>query len=239
MFRILLVSAALSLAGAAVSAQQAASPPAAPPPAPVAEQTSDALQIDQLKMQVRSFEAVLRTAVENGGRRLAKRAEEVFPMTPPLAMAGEPAVLGLPHPDGGFTFTVQVPDILSAYAPIVNILRERPNSMGAAGPTRVGATGVVADDPVTPRADFNPDQEYSDYVREALIDAMLENSSGLSITGTHKLVVVASVSNAVRRNPLDVSRLLILSVEGDQLMAYRQGKLTKAELRLKVVDRRF
>ena len=180
-------------------------------------------------MQVRSFEAVLRAAVETGGRRVAERAVQAVPDVQ-LAMDGDPLVLGVPHPDGGWVFNVQVPDIMQSYLRIFDAMNAQ----------RRGLRNVTTDAPTALEPDpFAPGKEYAHYVREALIEAMIENSHALNVNSTSELVIVASVPDAVRRNPLDTSRSIILSIRGEYLAAYRQRLISKDDVKSKVVDRRF
>ena len=199
-------------------------------------------QAAQLKVQVRNFEAILRAAVESGGRRLAARAQEALPdLQVRMAMVGEPSTLGVPLPEGGLLFTVQVPDIMPSYLMMVEMVQRRMQPQQGVRPvsTAPPGTAAVPEDPMKPLAGFIPDREYSDFVREALMDAMVENSLALNVGNTADLIIVATVPDNVRRDPLDNSRLLILSVKGEHLTAYRQGKISKDEAKLKIVDRRF
>ena len=235
MLRTFSIGIAVILSGTVALAQQLPVPDAAGQALPPSTRSAD-----QQKSQVRSFAAVLRAAVEVGGQRLQKRVAEEVPTAPSLAMAGEPDVLGMPHPDGGFVFTVQVPDILPSFFPIL-AWQQRQQRAGVAGSARPVTTDPVDKPvPVVPdKSAFDPDQEYSDFVREGLIEAMIENSQALGIAETGQLVIVASVTAAVRRNPLDTSRLLILSIKSEDLAAYRQGRITKDEVKLRITDRRF
>jgi hypothetical protein len=239
------MSAALSLSGAvATTDHQAQLPPSAPTidPAGTGGAQRSPEQLQQRKQQARSFAAVLRSAVEMGGQRLQKRVVEIVPMAPSLAMAGDPDIVGSPHPDGGFVFHVEVPDILPSFFPIFNMRRQQ-----GLDPARPVATAppAAAEADKTPgtlspaAAAFDPDREYSEFVREGLIEAMIENSHALGISEDGHLVVIASVTAAVRRNPLDPSRLLILSLRGADLLAYRQNRLTKEEVRARIQDQRF
>ena len=243
MARILLMSAALSLSGA-VSVAEAQLPPPVPavdPAIPDPQQPPSPDPVEQRKQQARSFAAVLRSAVEIGGQRLQKRVQEIVPTAPSLGMAGEPDIVGAPHPDGGFVFHVQVPDILPSYVPLLSLWqRQQPNprrpvATAPPGPETDKMAGAVGPD----AAVFDPDREYATFVREGLIEAMIENSHALGIGEDGHLVVVASVTAAVRRNPLDTSRLLILSLTGADLVAYRQNRLSKDEIRARILDRRF
>jgi hypothetical protein len=241
------MSAALSLSSAVVTAdRQAQLPPPAPAVDPAiadAQQPPSPDQLEQVKQQARSFAAVLRSAVEIGGQRLQKRVLEIVPTAPSLGMAGEPDIVGAPHPDGGFVFHVQVPDILPSYGPLVTWWQRQQEQGVNPRPVSTARPAAVADKApgnLAPEAAvFDPDREYSEFVRDGLIEAMIENSHALGIGEDGHLVVVASVTAAVRRNPLDTSRLLILSLRGEDLVAYRQNRLTKEEVRARVRDRRF
>ena len=233
MRRLLSFGMALATVGTALAAQQAL-PPAIPEQQP-APPAVNQLTPEQQKDQVRSFAAVLRAAVEGGGQRIQQRIFDIIRDAPPLAMAGEPDVLGVPYPDGGFVFYVQVPDILPVYLTMFQVLKNRQEArpVGTNPVERVGDEAAKGADPV-----FDPDREYGEFVRAGLIEAMIENSQALGIT-EGRLVVIASVTAAVRRDPLNTRRSLILSISADDLAAYRQGRLTKDEIRKRIVDRRF
>jgi hypothetical protein len=233
------MSAALSLTGAVSASQVQQPPPPAPasPSTPAEEGQSALVQLEQQKRQARSFAAVLRAAVEGGGQRLQKRVVEIVPTAPSLEMAGDPDIVGAPLPDGGFVFHVQVPDILPSFFPLFNMIQRRQQGVEGARPVATSPPDKTAPDLAV--AAFDPDREYSDFVREGLIEAMIENSHALGISETGHLVVVASVTAAVRRNPLDTSRVLVLSLTGEDLTSYRQTRLSKEELRARIRDRRF
>ena len=233
-YRVLIVTTVLTSGASlvALGAQQQALP------APPADQQIEAQLIDQLKVQVKNFEAVLRTAVEDGGRRLQMRAKEALELAPELRLVSEPAVLGAPLPDGGIVFTVEVPDLMQTWVDILTYMQKRNNNRPVATAPPDPTLPERGSGPVIPN--FDPNKEYSDFVRAGLIEAMVENSQALRLADSADLVVIASVAQIVRqRNPLDTSRLLILSLKGEHLTAYRQNRITKDEVKQRIVDRRF
>ncbi len=249
--RILIAGvAALAVTGSAVVSGQA----------PPASQQSDArvasepttVKIDaavevELKRQAGVFEVVLRQAVETGGQRLAQWARQVVPSVV-LAQASNPVVQAVPLPDSSLVFNVQVPEILQTSVMLFQQLQRPQGPRPVANPPaggRVGGTGVVPDDPVAERVSdpdsLDPDRRYSDYVREALIDAMLDGSAVLQLQPGQWLTVAASgvdiaVTNPLYRNP---SRKLVLSIKGEDLLEFRQQRITRDEARARILERRF
>jgi hypothetical protein len=84
-------------------------------------------------------------------------------------------------------------------------------------------------------------QVYSDYIREALLDAIVDQGHVLPIGPGQQLIVQVTpidvaVTNVYDKNP---SRKLNLSIKGDDLEAFRQKTLTRDQLRLRILDRRY
>lgn len=216
--------------------------------APVAAQQSVTIpDAENLKYQVRSFEVQLRLAVERGGQNFQQRLNAVLPIPFDLVWASTPIVRGVPLPEQGFVFDVQIPDILQTPRVLSRGKSIAPPEV-TTPPGGVKATSVEKDDPMTfspvrrgPTAPFDPDQEYANLVRAALIDAMLDNSAALPITPAERLTVVGSVFDGMM-SPSPVigdSRKLILSIKGEDLLALRQGKLNREAAKERIVDRRF
>jgi hypothetical protein len=181
----------------------------------------------QLKDQVRIFEAVVQQAVQRGGRRLATRAREVVPNVD-LIMDGQPIVTGVMVPEVGFHFDVQVPDILETGLRLFELQRKNP------GPMPMAALSAAA-------RDFDPGREYAAFVREALVDAMLDQSFGLPLQPGERLILVARVPQNVQLNQLylDDSRKLVLAIAGEDLQAFRQQRITREEARDRIKESRF
>lgn len=107
--------------------------------------------------------------------------------------------------------------------------------------TAQGAGAAVAPRPTNPVVD-DPEGRYTEEVKSALVDAMIENSNGLYI-GNEEWLTVAARDN-VPHDPLvpgdraDFSTV-IFRVKGSDLSAYRAGRMTIDEARKKVEVREY
>lgn len=211
-----------------------------PTPAP-ATQVSDAVT----KSQAFRFEMALRIAVEEGGRRLARQA---LVLTPELRLeAAEPAVVrSFSLPGYGYFFDVQAPSITSEV--MVWDMRRRlappggvPEMASPVSNGRVGAaTAPVNPDPMAGEAPatFDANRAYTTYVREALIDALLDSSAVFTDLGpTDRLTIAASGIEAHTTNPLyrGSEDKMMLTISGADLIALRQNRLTRDDARLRIV----
>ncbi len=181
------------------------------------------------------FERALRGAVELGGQRLAKRA---LVMVPELTLSTEEAIVrGVKLSGYGFYFDVQAPSIESNVILLDMMARQR------SGLSRqVSAAGAVAADPMdVPTPAFDPDREYTTFVRAALIDAMLDSSGVLVVVPGEYLTVVVSGIDQPSPNPLyrANSNKLILTIAASDLMEWRQGQLTRDQAKERIVEERF
>jgi hypothetical protein len=240
--RILVLGAALALSVPALAQQPT---PASTP----AEQA----QLDALRNQIKGYEELLRQAVDRGGQKLADWANQQGPVVI-LQPAARPVAHGLPTLEGGATFTVEIAEIrgLELWQEVLSRMpKSAPAASQPAGPGKpIGSVtpmgGVVQADPMVgsqppglPSA--NPDEMYAKFVRESLIDVVLDSSRILSIKAGQSLTVAAIPVNVVYRNPLygNQSRQLILSIKGEDLDAFHQGKITRDEAKQKIVETRF
>ena len=179
------------------------------------------------------FERALRSAVELGGQQLATRA---LVLVPELTLSTEDAIVrGLRLSGYGFYFDVQAPSIQSTV-----LLLDMAAARQRRGVQSVSATGVVSADANGP-ATFDPDREYTSYVRAALVDAMLDSSGVLSVTPGERLTVVVSGIEQPNPNPLyrSNSSKLILTITAEDLVAFRQGRLTREQTKERIVAERF
>jgi hypothetical protein len=220
-----------------------------------AQQSQPLSTSDPAKAQVRTFELALRSAVDTGTRNFAQRASELVPEL--FSVVDAPAVNGVAvHVLGRteYVFHIQVPTIW----PVVQVmsmmnqrsLRTGLPPGGGAQPVADGArarpNGVnpsdQADGPAV-NASNRPEleREYAMKVRDALIDAIIDNSGVLPLASTDTLVVFASGSDTGIPQSLyqAVPRKLILSIAGSDLADLRQGKITRDEARAKVVEEHF
>jgi hypothetical protein len=117
-----------------------------------------------------------------------------------------------------------------------------------AGPGGVTATSVantsVAPAETLPDAQLlqDPSEAYTQEVKSALIDAMVDNSGPLAIGPEEWLTVAARDNVQVDRfmpgDPSEVSTI-VLQIRGSDLAAYRAGRLTLDEVRKRVIVREF
>jgi hypothetical protein len=112
-----------------------------------------------------------------------------------------------------------------------------PGAPGGNGLVPAGhVTGTSEPDAPAPAVLDDPGTAYTDQVKRALIDAMLEYGT-MPIADTEWLTIAARDNNDSRiggDDPFDVSTI-ILRIKGTDLTAYRAGRLSKEEA-LKRVD---
>lgn len=208
---------------------------------------------DPVRPQVQTFEMVLGRAIEVAGRNFAARANQIAPDMMPVAFpTGEaPNVSGVVVRDLGlYVFHVQVPSI-GLTLQVMNLMANRqPFGVAPQGPRqvneRVGSTGVVTPDPVSAppggptKLDF--EVEYRLAVREALIEAVVDNAASLPMGASESLLVVASgidpsVPNPFYRNP--PGQKLVLRVKASDLAAFREGRIARDEVKQRVLASSF
>lgn len=213
---------------------------------------------DPARPQVQTFEMVLARALETAGRNFAVRAAELAPQLTALPTGDNPQVTGVAVRDLGlYVFHVQVPGIdlnLSVMNLIVNRpqLAVRPSPQPQTRPVNdtVAATGVVAPDPMGPAAsqastatptllDFRV--VYQTKVREALVDAIIDNAASLPFTGGEALLVIAGGIDPPVANPLyrKTSHRLVLRAKASDLTAFREGRITRDEVKRRVLASDF
>lgn len=220
-----------------------------------------------IKFQVKNFEGLLKNAVDLGGQQVADKARKIYPQID-LVRASEPIIKGWAQPEFGFMFYVEVPDILnygswmlavratqqqSRVVPIVPVPVAQSSSQGtgtAPPPTPpppdkpvTASSGLQAADPLKASpivGFFDPVTEYRDRVRDALIEALLENSGGLPMMESDWLSVVATNTPLAQQNPLDPDpRKLTLQIRALDLMKYRRKEITKDDARGRIIESRF
>jgi len=237
--REMMVAAILAGLAASVAAQT---------PAPDASQ-------DQ-RYQLQTFEVVLQAAVRHGGDIFARQQAQFIPDGVQLT-ARDPQARGFAPPlGGGLLFYVAVPQI----RPIVNeilvgVPRQSPlrATSGAPMVRTAGAQGVAPPDPMTvsPVVDDgrcatrvkqpvelpNFNYDYAVAVCDSLLDAILDGSGPLPIKGADVLTVAAANGEPDSTPTLNspTGYTMYLSIKGSDLLAYRQGKISKEDAR-KLVD---
>jgi hypothetical protein len=230
----IVATGAISVIGVTLLAQQ-----------PAQNQT----EVDPLKTSVRTFGVILKDAVERGGQQLASWARQFVPGVT-LTPAAAPLVTGVPLPDYGMVFDVKIAELLDSGKQLwaYDFLRQRVPVPAQArpaatqsNPDKVTAAGVVAADPMDASSVMDPDKQYGEYVRQALISAILDGASVLPMKDGQTLAIVVTpidvaVTNVLDKNP---SRTLILTAKGADLLAFRKGEITRDQLKERIFENRF
>ncbi len=226
--------------------------------APVWAQQAAAPQPDDpAKPQVETFEMVLRSAVDRGGQQFAVRASKIWPGIE--WEPGEPSIVTgeVVHALGLYVFQIQVAPLTQTSIQVFRLMNQSPRgprsgaarteSVSNGGGNRVGADGgTVPPDPmaVSPAPgvpiDFDPNRDYSDGVKAELIDALLDRSSVLPVGPAESIVVVAGSDDSsvpvLYRTP---ARKLVLSIKGSDLLDFREGKITRDEVKQRIKEEHF
>jgi hypothetical protein len=108
------------------------------------------------------------------------------------------------------------------------------------GPERVEAA-ALAPPPAPPPPVLDPSETYTQEVKSAIVDAMIQFSGSLDVGANEWLTVAAKdnePSNPLTQGDPDVMTIL-LRIKGSDLTAYRAGRLTLDEARARVEVREF
>lgn len=193
-------------------------------PAPPAEPAPN------FRAQVRTMETVLVSGVQNGVDRLAVKINEVAPGL--RLFAGQPHAHGYQIENVGWFFDVEVPDIYPGSAAFYNQLLP----METGKPTLPVGNGVVAPRVGAPEPAVvrDPSGEYRIVIREALIDAMIDFGQ-MPLKPTESLTVGARRPDPVGPAAAgDDTVALVLSIKGEDLALFRQGKITREEAKSRI-----
>jgi hypothetical protein len=208
-------------------------------------------QLERNRNEVRVFEMVLVQAVESAGQKLAAWAGKLAPNVI-LSTAADPVVNGIPSPEG-LMFVVRLSElsgvaVFNRYPPFLQSSPTvvAPPETGPVKPVaqtegRVTSTTVVPDDPMKSASPPDPNKEYSDLVRLGLMDALIDSSSVLTLRDGQWLTVAAIPVDVLVTNPMyrNTSRKLVLSIKGEDLAAFRAGKITRDEAKQRIIETRF
>jgi hypothetical protein len=170
-----------------------------------------------------------------------------------LATSEQPIVRGVKLDGWGFFFDVQAPDIQSTMMVWDMVNQSRRNRPATSPvPARDGSAQPVSDRVMASGATVEPDpmvndlatpggadRAYSSFVREALIDALLDSSGVLPLGPGDHLTVAASGIDQPGSNPLYRSRKLMLTIKGSDLLDLRQGRINRDQAKDRIVEQRF
>ena len=231
--RFLTTTLAIAMLGVAVNAQYAGHEGQQTP----APQQSAGAPIDTgLRQVVLAYESVLKDAIDVAGTKLSAWAQQIAPQVY-LIRAASPVVTSILQPDNSLAFDVRIAEILPSSVDLFNYYAsaQQMANPGKIVPTEVGVPPPpVAAPPPSVRntsGGLNPNQRYSDYVRDEIIDTMVDAALMLPIGPGQTLTVQLSPVNVAVQNPLyyNTSRRLSLYIKGDDLVALRQKTITREE----------
>ncbi len=198
-------------------------------------------QEDALKRQVLGFEIALKNAIIKAGGNVADWARKIDPSIV-LTFVAQPEVRAVPLLDNSLVFHVDVAELGVSSALLVlkgDVFGPEPRQGNPA--TRVGGTGTAPDSKVGAPM-MSPSQYMTEQVREALVDAILDSPQMLPLLTTGQTLTVACnpvdvlVNNPIYQNR---SKKLVLQIKGEDLVAMREGKLTREQARDRIIERRF
>ena len=263
MSRVLTICSLITAAAVPLSARQAPQASATPgAAAPTIAQASSQAAADTLlreqRAQVANFEVLLQAALKGAVQKFGQWVLQVAPSVYVTQVANA-TVNGFPLPDGDLVFTVHQAELLGMQLAIVGQQAGSRSKSTPAGPGTVVSQGggIVEADPmkggpvapapaapegcakVTPGA-TDPNQKYSECVKEALIDAMLDSSALLSLKPGQSLQLVdIPVDSTANQVYSGLSRKLILSIQSEDLKAFHDGKITRDEAKRRIVEKHF
>jgi hypothetical protein len=222
---------------------------------------TDAEQQEQ-RYQLRTFEAVLQAAVRHGGDEFARQQAQFIPDGVQLTANDAQAHGFVPPLAGGLVFYVAVPTIRPTLNEVIvrwpRAIRPTSTQATADGgrDERVSPAGVptlaqadpmsvspVVDDGrcatrVKQPAEYpNPNYDYAVAVCDALMDAILEGSGPLRLKENEWLTIAAANGDPDTTPLLNspTGYTTYLTIKGTDLLAYRQGRISKDDAR-KLVD---
>ena len=216
-------------------------PPTVPPPNP----------IDPRKPAVLSFETNLRQAVELAGQRMTEHALRIAPVQ--IVQTRAAIVRGVPLEGFGYHFDVQIPLISGSGVMMLEMAQRNqqqpiwaPNrNVSQTQEARTSATAVVTPDPVgrppvTPVTEASLNSMYTNFVKDALIDAIVDTAGVLVLTDSDRLLVSAGPDDVLTSQLQRVNtRQLLLTIKGADLNALRSGGITRDQVRDRIEVKAF
>jgi hypothetical protein len=218
--------------------------------------SADADQV-RSRQRISMMEGALERAVSNGAENMLRKVRSVMP-DPPM-LTGAPRVRGFRLDGYGVFFDVEVPALrmpltwtmrymLDDRRATLNELLSELRRLPAGSPNRERVDLLVrqlerADGPKESSAvASDPNEAYTEAVKESLLDAMLENSGPIALSSEEWLTVAAR--DNLPRDPLipgDTAELntVIFRLKGSDLAAFRAGRLTLEDARKRVEAREY
>ena len=192
---------------------------------------------EETRRQMEAFEVNLRGAIDSAAAQVNKRLTEVIGTSTQfqLQFQAPTLVTGVLMPDGNAVFHVLIPGIDATTLKVANMLMPTRRISSSGGGALVGETAPLPSG-VKPMTD--PDQEYTDFAREALLNAVLENP--LQIALDRKVVVIAGELQPQGPSPFRPrSSSLILEISGEDLNAFRTNRITRDDAKARIKQNKY
>ena len=206
----------------------------------VAAQTPGQTQVaPEAKHQVALFEGSLRAAIEKAGGDMLKRASEVVPDIR-LRFEAEIRVYSAILAEGDM-FMVDVPAIEATSLQMFTFLLKTSPAQASrmSNPVDPANSSAGSAPPAAPSM-MNPDLLYSEFTRQALVDAMLDNGITLPLKEGQRLTVVVGVPGGIASGQIGgAPRKLYLSIKSEDLLALRERKIDREEARKRIEENRY
>lgn len=205
-------------------------PPASPPPVSPQAVAAPAPALTAGEVRARRdaigiMEGVFAKAVRQGADDVVRRIQSLQPGL--TFLTGFAKARGFILEDYGVVFHVEIPGV----RPSVSALLEQAERQRSALP-RAERTGGG-------EAIFDPNEAYTDAVKNTLIDKMLTYSIGLDLKGDEWLTVVARDGDEPSTGALYESITMIIRVRGSDLAEFHAKRLTRDEVLKRVHVRGF
>jgi len=191
------------------------------------------------------MEGTLTSSVSVVAKQIAKDMQSIINTA--MLFTGEAGARGFALDGYGVFFYVEIPVLdVNVIVTVENFERNR--RLGAAfipaGPTgrpEPAPQAIVSPSATEALANVNAEGlKYRGAVRQALIDAMLENSKNLDLRPEEWLTVAARGSEAgLLPHEVYQQTTIVLRVKGSDLTDFLAGRLTKEEARQRVEVRQF
>jgi hypothetical protein len=190
--------------------------------------------------QISGFIEVLRRAVESGAGAMTRQVG--LAMRPSDILNGPADVFGYRLDDANLVFHVGVPSMRSFSVFTWRVMATTQSQM--VRPVASGVTGASLPPQPAPYVDRalvdDPDAAYTREVRNALVNAMVEQGAALRI-GPDEWLTVTARANAepdpASSDPQEESHTLVFRIRGSDLAAVREGRITLDEGRKRVTMR--
>lgn len=215
-----------------------------------AQQATEIGVSDTTRRQVAAFEGTLRGAIDSAAANLNRRVREAWPERQTmLAFEREKLVTGTWLPEGGAVFHVMIPGIREIDLRLMKLWDEQsralPRTVRPGGQGTVVNSGVIEPDSPIPPAPkgpplTNPNDEYTQFTRRALVEAILDGALALEIPAGKHLTVIADELQVDAPSPfIERSRTLILQITGEDLLALRQKTISREDALAKIRQYRY